>query len=364
MAETMQLSPSQNIDFQLLNGRIDGGKIINDPKIGLEVMEQWKDISDASVKKIKELLIQYADVQKTVNPNASGWVLALARKQPGDITLDVWPRNNGTIRVQIKDKASQNILSEFTVGTTIAPYNPAPARRVQELENRAMSQEFKDNAPSYIQVLEANGTTIKLKTMVPQSGAKGGGLARGIGTTFDADLWEITLKTSPSDPFNKMQWMDAQLSTIIRDQRQLNALSQAGFNVEADRRVAIINTSTDSSFMIPTRDGTGFATICPGGQVNIYDKNNPIPAGGVARKPVIYLYPQKKTKISVSVELKDATMVAEYPKSKDGIWKVEATPRGNLLDEISGKKYSYLFWKQRKKVDLPLMSQNQTAYLV
>lgn len=29
----MELSAAQNIDFQLLNGKIDGGKIINDPKI-------------------------------------------------------------------------------------------------------------------------------------------------------------------------------------------------------------------------------------------------------------------------------------------------------------------------------------------
>ncbi len=71
--------------------------------------------------------------------------------------------------------------------------------------------------------------------------------------------------------------------------------------------------------------------------------------GGMAKKPVIYLYPQKKTKISVSVELHDAQMVAEYPKSKDGKWQVEASPRGNLVDFSSGKKYGYLFWEAEKK---------------
>ena len=90
-------------------------------------------------------------------------------------------------------------------------------------------------------------------------------------------------------------------------------------------------------------------TICASGSVNVYDKNTPIPAGGVARKPVIYLYPKKKTKISVSVELHDAQIIAEYPKSKNGIWEIEASPRGNLVDLNSGKKYKYLFWEAEKK---------------
>lgn len=71
--------------------------------------------------------------------------------------------------------------------------------------------------------------------------------------------------------------------------------------------------------------------------------------GGMAKKPVIYLYPQKKTKISVSVELSDAHMVAEYPKSKNGTWTVEASSRGSLVDLSSGKKYGYLFWEAEKR---------------
>ncbi len=68
-----------------------------------------------------------------------------------------------------------------------------------------------------------------------------------------------------------------------------------------------------------------------------------------AKKPVIYLYPKKKSKISVSVELTGAEMIAEYPKTHDGKWTVEATPRGNLTDIKTGKKYSYLFWEAEKK---------------
>lgn len=81
-----------------------------------------------------------------------------------------------------------------------------------------------------------------------------------------------------------------------------------------------------------------------------------IPA--TARKPVIYLYPEKKKKISVSVELTGADMIAEYPKSKNGIWTVEASPRGNLIDIDNLKKYSYLFWEAEKKTGFTLDTEN------
>jgi hypothetical protein len=42
-------------------------------------------------------------------------------------------------------------------------------------------------------------------------------------------------------------------------------------------------------------------------------------------------------------------MVAEYPKLKDGKWQVEVSPRGNIIDLSSGKKYGYLFWEAEKK---------------
>jgi hypothetical protein len=68
----------------------------------------------------------------------------------------------------------------------------------------------------------------------------------------------------------------------------------------------------------------------------------------MAKKPVIYLYPKQATEITVSVELTGAEMTAEYPKTVNGKWKVLATPRGNLTDLSTGRKYSYLFWEAEK----------------
>lgn len=129
--------------------------------------------------------------------------------------------------------------------------------------------------------------------------------------------------------------------------------------MNAPRSIANIESAEDPFMLIPTRDGTGFATICSGGAVHIYNTDNPMPMFGAgAKKPVIYLYPKKTTEITLSVELREADMVAVYPKMHDGEWKVQATPLGNLRDTISKKKYSYLFWEAEKRQSFTLDNRN------
>ena len=63
---------------------------------------------------------------------------------------------------------------------------------------------------------------------------------------------------------------------------------------------------------------------------------------GIAyRKPVIYLYPEKSTEISVEL---DCPLTVAYPTYHDG-WKVTAEPDGTLINHADGKEYSYLFWE-------------------
>ncbi|MGN0402885.1 MAG: hypothetical protein ACI4HQ_11615 [Acetatifactor sp.] len=59
-------------------------------------------------------------------------------------------------------------------------------------------------------------------------------------------------------------------------------------------------------------------------------------------KPVIYLYPEEDTEVSVSLEMKDAILKCTYPEYKNG-WKVIAKPDGTLFAE--GREYNYLFWE-------------------
>ena len=55
-------------------------------------------------------------------------------------------------------------------------------------------------------------------------------------------------------------------------------------------------------------------------------------------KPVIYLYPEQETTVSVSLDYA-GTLTATYPAYEDG-WRVTAEPDGTLYDE-NGNEYSY-----------------------
>ena len=59
-------------------------------------------------------------------------------------------------------------------------------------------------------------------------------------------------------------------------------------------------------------------------------------------KPVIYLYPEKETKVSVNLDF-SGKLTATYPEY-DGGWKVTAMPDGTLFDE-NGREYYCLYWE-------------------
>ncbi len=63
----------------------------------------------------------------------------------------------------------------------------------------------------------------------------------------------------------------------------------------------------------------------------------------VPLKPVIYLYPEKKTNVQVRVKYPPGFSVT-YPDYKDG-WQVVAEPSGTLTNISNGKEYSYLYWE-------------------
>ncbi len=63
-----------------------------------------------------------------------------------------------------------------------------------------------------------------------------------------------------------------------------------------------------------------------------------------AAKPVIYLYPEAETEVTVRLEYK-GRLTCVYPApDPDGAWRVTARPDGTLTDK-QGREYSYLFWE-------------------
>ena len=61
-----------------------------------------------------------------------------------------------------------------------------------------------------------------------------------------------------------------------------------------------------------------------------------------AAKPVIYLYPEEETAVSVKLDY-DGQLTTTYPAYNNG-WSVTAEPDGTLYDQ-QGREYSYLFWE-------------------
>ena len=66
------------------------------------------------------------------------------------------------------------------------------------------------------------------------------------------------------------------------------------------------------------------------------------PQPGMAYKPVIYLYPEVETEVSVKLDVSGG-LTCTYPAYNDG-WQVTAKPDGTLRDK-NGQTYNYLYWE-------------------
>lgn len=65
--------------------------------------------------------------------------------------------------------------------------------------------------------------------------------------------------------------------------------------------------------------------------------------GPAAEKPVLYLYPEEETQVSVALNF-DGELTSTYPAYENG-WTVDASPDGTLTDPNTGRQYYCLFWE-------------------
>jgi hypothetical protein len=72
--------------------------------------------------------------------------------------------------------------------------------------------------------------------------------------------------------------------------------------------------------------------------------------GMEVRKPVIYLYPEKTTEVSVELQY-NGTLTHTWPPYGEG-WKVTAHSDGTLVNHADGREYSYLFWEGEMRAPL------------
>lgn len=68
--------------------------------------------------------------------------------------------------------------------------------------------------------------------------------------------------------------------------------------------------------------------------------------GGIALKPIIYLYPKEKTDVSVQVAYPEK-FTHTYPHYTNG-WFVEASPNGDLVDKTTGRNLYALYWEGKE----------------
>jgi len=97
------------------------------------------------------------------------------------------------------------------------------------------------------------------------------------------------------------------------------------------------NYFTDSD-VCPTRELNGKREPIPEVKVHVNSSN-----GVYVLKPMIYLYPNNPTKVSVKLG-EEIRWTATYPKMVNGGWDVEATSSGEFTDLHSGKQYYGIFW--------------------
>ena len=63
----------------------------------------------------------------------------------------------------------------------------------------------------------------------------------------------------------------------------------------------------------------------------------------IMHKPIIYIYPQEETEVSVKVGYPE-NLTCTYPKYENG-WDVIASPDGNLKDVKTGRNLYALYWE-------------------
>ena len=71
-----------------------------------------------------------------------------------------------------------------------------------------------------------------------------------------------------------------------------------------------------------------------------------------AAKPIIYLYPEKETEISVTLGYPER-LTCSYPKYV-GSWKVFAKPNGDLTDLKTGRNLYALYWEGKNKSNIKI----------
>ncbi len=132
--------------------------------------------------------------------------------------------------------------------------------------------------------------------------------------------------------------------TLFMDGENLAFLAQINQAVEPEQQLVPGKVYSMAEVQEILREHFDCLYPDPNTQESDGEKANPDTA-----KPVIYLYPQQPTQVTVQLDYQ-GEFTYTYPTYEDG-WRVTAYPDGRLVNQADGSEHYYLFWEGNKKVD-------------
>lgn len=153
------------------------------------------------------------------------------------------------------------------------------------------------------------------------------------GLVIESENGSITLRIEEIRPEGfvcMLPWPYPAVYEVVCDTSEYEGLC-AGDNIEVD--YAIMYKSEEFSFRVIPREII----------MSDFELEE-----GVEYKPVIYLYPEAETQVSVKLDYNGELLVTD-PEYGEG-WSVTARPDGTIVTD-DGTEYPYLFWEGRKNYE-------------
>lgn len=171
-----------------------------------------------------------------------------------------------------------------------------------------------------------------------------------------------------NERYTKFQWKKTSLSAVTNQSfpnyfsspnEQVNVLEWEMVNEKwrLERGKIVVSNNPQSKWVLSICESWAVT------QLNFKPGSaTPVKFAWNARKPVIYIYPTKKQKVSVKLSLTGAKLAVEYPKSQKWVWTVTAHTDGTLTDTTTKKKYSSIFWEAH--IHKPMLIDSKNAFCV
>lgn len=187
----------------------------------------------------------------------------------------------------------------------------------------------------------------------PQPAMRGGGSMRSVRTREGGYNFQLQ-----DESFTSIEWGLSTLQELC-SYDQIDELRAENYNLQDQRWVLKWKTEKDNGTLIFSKSphDPWVVSFCSGWWMEILNMAGDSPKFTL-RKPVIYCYPEQKTRIKIGLELKGAELFYEYPKSTNGIWDITTFPNGDIADSQSDRKFSYIFWEATRKKPFEINLQN------